>query len=50
LIKVVSPEILETIRKQIERQKEGMRNNPVAQVALRSLGVDYIISGSVQVI
>lgn len=48
LIKVVSPDMLETIRKEVGRHNEMIRTNPGAQLALRSLGVDYVITGSVQ--
>jgi hypothetical protein len=48
LIKVVSPDILEAVRKEIENQKENMRAHPMVQAGIRAMGVDYIISGSVQ--
>jgi hypothetical protein len=40
--------MLEAVRKEIEAQKEEIRLHPGAQMGLRSLGIDYIISGSVQ--
>jgi len=48
LIKVVSPDMLEAVRKEIDVQKEQIRSDPRAQMSVRSLGVDYIISGSIQ--
>lgn len=48
LIKVVNPDMLEAVRKQMEVQKEEIRRHPMMQMSVRSLGVDYIMSGSVQ--
>ena len=48
LIKVVSPDMLEAVRKEIDRQKETLRAHPMVQMGIRALGVDYLISGSVQ--
>src|ERR1022692_740143 len=48
LIKVVSPDILEAVRKEIEARRETMRAHPMVQMGIRAMGVDYIISGSVQ--
>jgi hypothetical protein len=48
LITIVDPNMLEAVRKEIEAQKEEIRLHPGAQMGLRSLGIDYIISGSVQ--
>ena len=45
--KVVSPTMLETIRKEIERHNERIRLNPIEQLSIRSLGADFILSGSV---
>lgn len=38
LIKVVGPDMLEAIRKEIENQKEKMRTHPMAQMAIRAMG------------
>jgi len=48
LITIVDPNMLEAVRKEIEAQKESIRLHPMAQVGVRSLGIDYIISGNVQ--
>jgi hypothetical protein len=48
LVKVVNPEMLETIRAKVERDNEAIRKNPGSQMRLRSLGVDYVISGNVR--
>jgi hypothetical protein len=49
LIKILNPDMLEAVRKQIEAQKEMIRSHPMAQMSLRSsYGIEYIISGSVQ--
>ena len=47
-VRVVNPDMLETVRAQIERTQEQLRENPMAQVQIRSLGVDYVISGNVR--
>jgi hypothetical protein len=47
-IKVVSPDILEAVRKEIENQRETMRTHPMVQMGIRTMGVDYIISGSIE--
>jgi hypothetical protein len=48
LIDIVNPDMLDNVRKEIEKQRETIRLHPQMQVAVRSLGIDYIISGSVQ--
>ena len=48
LIAIVDPVMLEKVRREIEAQKERIRLAPMVQMAVRSLGIDYIISGSVQ--
>ena len=48
LIKIVNPDMLEAVRKQIEADKEELRKHPMMQMSARSLGIDYMISGSVQ--
>ena len=48
LIRVVDPGVLETVREEVRRQNEAIRQHPERQLALRSLGVDYIISGNVR--
>lgn len=47
-VKVVNPGMLETIRAQIERDKEAIGKKPYMQMRVRSLGVDYLISGNVR--
>jgi hypothetical protein len=47
LIRIVSPEMLEAVRKEIEADKEQLRRYPMAQMRIRSLGVEYLISGSI---
>ncbi len=44
--RVVSPSMLETVRREVERHNQRIRENPMAQMQLRELGVDYIVSGS----
>lgn len=48
LIQIVEPVMLETVRRQLEKQKEEMRLHPMAQIGVRSLGIDYVISGGAQ--
>src|SRR5262245_34273945 len=48
LVAVVDPAMLETAREEVKRHNEEIRRNPYAQHSLRSLGVDYIISGNVE--
>jgi hypothetical protein len=48
LITIVDPNMLDAVHKEIEAQKEEIRLHPGAQMGVRSLGIDYIISGSVQ--
>jgi len=45
--KVVSPDMLNRIREEIKEQRENIARNPMMQMSIRKLGVDYIISGSV---
>lgn len=44
--KVVSPSMLEAVRREVERHNRRIRENPMEQMPLRELGVDYIVSGS----
>jgi len=48
LIKVVDPGLLKTIRDEVTKHNELLRRNPQIQMSIRSLGLDYIISGSVR--
>ena len=48
LIQIVDPVMLETVRRQMEEQRENMRLHPMAQTGVRSLGIRYIISGRAQ--
>ena len=45
--RVVSPEMLNSIKEEIRAQRENIARNPMMQQNIRRLGVDYIISGSV---
>jgi hypothetical protein len=47
-IKVTSPDILKSIREEIKMHNERIARNPQIQMPLRKLGIDYIISGSIQ--
>jgi hypothetical protein len=46
--KVTSPDMLKTIREELKMHNEHIARNPQIQLPLRELGIDYIISGSVQ--
>lgn len=48
LVRVVDPGVLETIREEITKHNAAILRNPQMQFPLRSLGVDYIISGHVR--
>ncbi len=45
---VTNPDILKTIREEIRMHNERIASNPQIQMPLRELGIDYIISGSIQ--
>ncbi len=47
-MEVVSPERLEALREELRRHQETIAVTPGAQVALRKLGVDFIVGGSVR--
>lgn len=46
--RVVSPSMLEAVRREVEAHNRRIRENPMVQLPLRELGVDYILSGSVR--
>ena len=47
-VKVVDPGLLKTIRDEVTKHNKLLRENPQIQMSIRSLGLDYIISGSVR--
>ena len=46
--RVVSPEMLATIREEVRAHNARLSEQPMIQMAIRKLGVDYIVSGSLR--
>ena len=47
-VRVVDPRELDAMRKDLECHNELIAREPAMQTPLRSLGVDYVVSGQVE--